>query len=179
MVLADDLRLLSGMTAKYVPPSETTLASLLPRQPNVRQRILVVEDDPLIRRLNTEVLTYSGYLVDAAEDGAAAWVAIQNENYDLIVTDNNMPKMTGVELLQSLHESHQKLPVIMATGTVPQDELDRHPWLQIEATVLKPYTFDELLATVKNVLYAANHNSGEFAPPPNWRGRFRASRLSV
>jgi hypothetical protein len=44
----------------------------LRHQPNFRQRILVVDDDPLIRRLNSEVLIYSGYQVNAADDGAAA-----------------------------------------------------------------------------------------------------------
>lgn len=156
------------MTAKSVAQFETPAEPLLPRQPNSRQRILVVEDDSLIRRLNTEVLTYSGYQVDAAEDGAVAWEAMQNESYDLIVTDNNMPRMTGVDLLQALHKAKMSLPVIMATGTVPQDELDRYPWLEIDATLLKPYNYDELLATVKNVLHAANRNAGKFAPPPNW-----------
>jgi len=167
------------MTVKHISQFEASPETLLPRQPNSRQRILVVEDDPLIRRLNTEVLTYSGYQVDAAEDGATAWVAIQQENYDLIITDNNMPNMTGVDLLQSLHEAHLDLPVIMATGTVPQDELDRQPWLKIEAMLLKPYTFHELLATVKNVLRVANRTAGEFAPPPNWRSEALPNRLSI
>lgn len=167
------------MIAKNIPQFDLSTEPLLPRQPNPRQRILVVEDDALIRRLNTEVLACSGYQVDAAEDGAAAWVAIQNENYDLIVTDNNMPNMTGVELLQSLYESRETLPVVMATGTVPQEELDRHPWLEIQATLLKPYSFDELLATVKTVLAVANRSAGEFAPPPNWRAQPLANRLSV
>jgi len=167
------------MTAKNISQFETSPNPLLSRQPNARQRILVVEDDPMIRRLNTEVLTCSGYQVDAAEDGAAAWVAIQQENYDLIVTDNNMPKMTGVDLLQSLHEAHLTLPVIMATGTIPQEKLDWHPWLQIQATLLKPYNFDELLATVKNVLHANSRSSGEFVPPPNWQAQPMTNRLSV
>jgi DNA-binding response OmpR family regulator len=167
------------MTAKSISQFETPSEPLLPRQPNSRQRILVVEDNALIRRLNTEVLAYSGYQVDDAEDGATAWCAIQQESYDLIVTDNNMPKMTGVELLQLLHEAHLSLPVIMATGTVPQDELDRYPWLQIDATLLKPYSYDELLATVKNVLHAANRNSGEFASPPNWQSQPLPDRLSI
>jgi len=44
----------------------------------------------------------------------------------------------------------------MATGTFPREELDRHPWLQIDAPLLKPHTFDELLGTVKIVLRAAD-----------------------
>ena len=167
------------MTAKHISQFETPNEPLLPRQPNSRQRILVVEDDPMIRRLNIEVLMYSGYQVDAAEDGAAAWVALQQEHYDLIVTDNDMPNMTGVELLLSLHEAHLALPVVMATSTVPQEELDRRPWLQVDATLLKPDNCDELLATVKNVLSASTGDLGIMAPLPNWRSRPLPNCLSI
>jgi DNA-binding response OmpR family regulator len=129
----------------------------------------VVEDDPLIRRLNGRVLIHSGYHVDTAEDGAAAWDALQLNSYDLLVTDNDMPKLSGVDLLKKVHAAHMALPVIMVTGTLPQEELDRHPWLQIDATVLKPYAFDELLGTVKNVLHATNDAREEIAPPPSWQ----------
>ena len=77
----------------------------LQRQPNLRQRILVVDDDPLIRRLNSEVLVYSGYQVDAADDGASAWNALLVNDYDLLITDNDMPKVTGVDLLKKVHAS--------------------------------------------------------------------------
>ena len=60
------------------------------------------------------------------------------------------------------------MPVIMATGTLPQEELARHPWLQIDVALLKPYTFDELLGTVKEVLRATCDASEEIAPPSNW-----------
>ena len=156
------------MTTKYISQFEDTDEATFERQPNSRQRILVVEDDRLIRRLNSEVLTCSGYQVDTAEDGAVAWGAIQNENYDLIVTDNDMPNMTGIGLLQELHEAHLSLPFIMATGTFPEEEMNLHPWLRIEAVLLKPYTFDELLGTVKEVLRATTAARGEIAPPPNW-----------
>jgi len=145
--------------------------------PNLRQRILVVEDDQLIRRLNTEVLTYSGYQVDSAVDGADAWKMLQLDNYDLMVTDNNMPNLTGVELLKKLHGARLALPVIMATGTLPQEELDWHPWLQIHATLLKPYTFDELLGTVKDILRAAADVRGGIAPPPNWQGQPLSNKI--
>jgi DNA-binding response OmpR family regulator len=129
----------------------------------------VVDDDPLIRRINGNVLLRSGYHVDTAEDGAAAWDALQLNNYDLLVTDNDMPKLSGIDLLKKVHAARMGLPVIMVTGTLPREELDRHPWLQIDATVLKPYASDELLGTVKNVLHATNDVREEIAPPPIWQ----------
>lgn len=139
------------------------------RKTNLRQRILVVEDDAAVRRVNTEVLTYSGYHVDAAEDGAAAWEALQRHNYDLIVTDNHMPRLTGIELIMKLHVARLALPVIMATGSSPAEHIARYNPLQPAKVLLKPYTFHELLASVKAVLHEANAFLGEMTPPPNWR----------
>lgn len=135
---------------------------------NLRQRILVVEDDPLIRRINSEVLIYSGFHVDAAEDGGAAWDALQLNNYDLLITDHDMPKVTGVDLLKKVHATHLALPAIMATSTLPTLEFALAPWLYPAAILLKPYTFDELLGTVKQVLHATVSARAESAPPPNW-----------
>jgi DNA-binding response OmpR family regulator len=121
-------------------------------QPEPRLRILVVEDDDDIRRLNTEVLNRNGYQVDAAEDGAVAWAALQADRYALMITDNAMPKMTGIELLNKLRTAKMSLPVIMAAGTIPMAEFLRDPCLQPAATLLKPYTLDELVGTVREVL---------------------------
>jgi DNA-binding response OmpR family regulator len=115
-------------------------------------RILVVDDEPLVRNLNTRMLIDSGYHVDAVEDGAVAWDALQVNRYDLLVTDNNMPKMSGVELITKLHAARIVLPVIMATGGSPHQEFIRQPWLQPAATLLKPYTVAEFLGTVRSVL---------------------------
>jgi DNA-binding response OmpR family regulator len=149
------------------------------REPNPRQRILVVEDDDAVRRVNTEVLIYSGYHVDAAEDGAAAWDTLQLNNYDLVVTDNDMPRMSGIELIQKLQHARMALPVIMATGTMPDEQLTRYHLLQPAKTLLKPYTFDELLEAVKAVLFTSNEGREETVPPPNWRGQPPANRPPV
>ena len=64
------------------------------------QRILVVDDDRMICQLNSDVLSAHGYIVDVAEDGADAWDALQFNTYDLMITDNSMPNLSGVELLK-------------------------------------------------------------------------------
>jgi DNA-binding response OmpR family regulator len=119
-------------------------------------RILVVEDEPHIRQLNTGVLINSGYDVDTAEDGAAGWEALNADSYDLMITDNKMPRLTGVELLKKLYAHRMALPVIMATGELPTEEFTRYPWLQPAAMLLKPYTIEELLGMVRKVLREAD-----------------------
>ncbi len=115
-------------------------------------RILVVDDDQDLRRLNLEALSHSGYHVDAVEDGAVAWETLQQNRYDLLVTDNNMPKVTGIDLVKKLRAARMALPVIMATGSPPEEFY--HPSLQPAVALLKPYTLPELLSTVENVLRA-------------------------
>ena len=156
------------MTVK-IKAQETEVPQVVTiRKANPRQRILVVEDDVDVRRMNTEVLIYSGYSVDTAEDGAAAWDAVQLNKYDLMVTDNKMPKLTGIELIEKLQAARMALPVIMATSARPEEKLSRSDLLQPAKTLIKPYTFNELLAAVKEVLYAASDSLGETAPL-NWQ----------
>jgi DNA-binding response OmpR family regulator len=124
-------------------------------QTGLPKRILVVEDEPSIRQLLTNSLTRAGYRVDAAENGALAWEALQVRRYDLLITDNNMPKITGIDLVKKLRKKNTVLPVVMATGTFPKAELERHPRLGISDILIKPFAFVELLRTVKKVLCEA------------------------
>jgi two-component system OmpR family response regulator len=144
------------MTTKSISQIGEPTGTRFESQPNPRHRILVVDDDADIRRLNTEVLTFSGYKVDAVADGAFAWDALQLNSYDLLLSDHDMPNLTGVGLLKKLRAAHMALPFILISGTIPTKELSQHPWLQIDDTLLKPYTPDELLATVEKVLYATD-----------------------
>ena len=124
----------------------------LQREPHPSHRILVVEDDVLMRQFITESLHLFGYLVDGAEDGISGWEALNAANFDLLITDNNMPRLTGIGLLKKLHAAHMALPVIMVTGAVPQNELAECPWLQPAAILVKPYAITELFGAVHDVL---------------------------
>ena len=132
-------------------------------QTNLR-RILVVEDDTSIRQLIPIALRDSGYYVDAAEDGAAGWEALQAGNYDLLITDNNMPRMSGVELVKMLRSARMTLPVVLVSGSIPLEGLNGDSSLQLAATLLKPFTMDELLATVEKVLRATEEAPGHTVP---------------
>ncbi len=119
-------------------------------------RILVVDDEPAIRRLNSDLLMEAGYEADAVADGAMAWDTLRRNRYDLLITDNLMPNMSGVELLEKLHACHRFVPVIMATGTIPAEEVKCQPWFRIATLLLKPYTMQELLEAVRNSLRSSS-----------------------
>jgi two-component system chemotaxis response regulator CheY len=166
------------MNVNAILPAGESATAQLQCPPNLRQRILVVEDDVDIRRLNTAVLIRAGYLVDAAKDGTLAWDALQLVNYDLMITDNNMPEVNGVELLKRIHAARMALPVIMATGTLPTWEFSVYPWLQPAALLLKPYNTEELLSAVQKVLHDNKRNCEGFASPGR-QGNFSADGLRL
>jgi CheY-like chemotaxis protein len=138
-------------------------------QTNLFHRVLIAEDNDVIRRVNAEVLTRSGCEVNVAKDGVAAWDALQSNRYDLLVTDNDMPELSGIELLNKLHGTRKALPVVLASGTMPTEKLKLYPWLRIDATLLKPSTSDEFLTTVRKVLYATDGVAERAGVPADWQ----------
>jgi len=141
-------------------PIEEPAITIIPDHANSPPRILVVDDDSDVRQLSVDVLADSGYEVEGVKDGAAGWDALQNNSYDLIITDNKMPRMTGIEMLERLYAAGMSLPVIMATRILPTHEFARKPWLTPDATLQKPFSNVDLLATVKNVLHTDDGSDG-------------------
>ena len=118
------------------------------------QKILVVDDEPQNLHLYAEILKGCGYLVDTALDGEAAWLELQVENYDLIITDNCMPKMTGMDLVTVLRDANLTTPVIMSTGRPPGDKFILESRLQPFLVLEKPHEIKQLLTAVDKVLPA-------------------------
>jgi DNA-binding NtrC family response regulator len=115
-------------------------------------RILVADDDELVREFCVRTLLCFGYHVETAQDGDAAWTALETKHYDLVITDHSMPKVTGIELAQKLWSAQMAVPVILISGVLPLEELGRHPWLKFVAIVSKPYSSEKLLSVVKEAL---------------------------
>jgi DNA-binding NtrC family response regulator len=147
------------------------------RRKTKRPRILVVDDEPGIQQLISSVLRRSGYQVDTAEDGAAGWEALQSTHYDLLITDNNMPKMSGVELVKMLRSAQMTLLVVIASGSIPIEALNGDSSLQLAATLLKPFTVDQLLGTVEKVLHVAKAGRRETVSLPRLVGAVEGLRL--
>jgi PAS domain S-box-containing protein len=98
------------------------------------------------------VLAGAGYEVQAVKDGAAGWEALEAKSYDLIITDNKMPRMTGMEMIEKLRSARMGVPVILATAQAPTHDFDRKPWLKPDVTLERPFSNEDLLGAIKGVL---------------------------
>ncbi len=116
--------------------------------------ILVVDDDPEIRRLLSTYLEKNGLRVTTAADGPAMWRALEGSRVDLIVLDLMLPGADGLELCRTLR-ARSRIPVIMLTAR--GDEMDRILGLEMGADdyLPKPFSARELLARIKVVLRRA------------------------
>jgi CheY-like chemotaxis protein len=115
------------------------------------QRILVVDDEEDVRHLISSILAGDGFDMHAAADGEKAWEALQHEHYDLLITDNEMPRLVGIELIERIREAGMGLPIIIASGSFPMEKLRDNPELQIAAALSKPFRILELLRAVRDV----------------------------
>ena len=92
------------------------------------QKILIAEDEELVRKIITLLLERLGFSVFAAKDGQEALRIYQREKPDLLLSDVNMPNMDGFELLDKIREKDKRFPAIFVSGrwqedgkTFPQD----------------------------------------------------------
>ncbi|MBO6739596.1 MAG: response regulator transcription factor [Phycisphaerales bacterium] len=114
--------------------------------------ICVVEDDSAIRRGIADALSYSGYTVHDAPDGAAGLELILSTDADLVLLDIMMPKMDGLEVLSRVRRAKPAQPVIFLTAR--GEEYDRVKGLKLGADdyIVKPFSIDELTARIEAVL---------------------------
>jgi two-component system sensor histidine kinase and response regulator WspE len=151
---------------------------------NPSQRILIVEDDETIRHVNTILLSNAGFQVEAAEDGAEGWEALQTKNFDLLITDHDMPRLSGLELIKKARRARMALSIILTSGSLPEMELKRYPWLQLAATLIKPFSPGKFLETVEQVLRSTvlvnfERETGEAATTINFRNQASGSRWGI
>jgi len=122
-----------------------------------RPCILYAEDEPSLRVCLSELLRQAGYEVTPAEDGEQAWTALQAGSYDLLITDNRMPRISGAELILRLRRRDTALPVIVVSSDQEFFSEFRCQLLQIAAVVPKPFNFEQLAHTVGRVLGAGDN----------------------
>ena len=118
---------------------------------DLSMKVLVVEDFATMRRIVKYVLKQIGFTnIIEADDGSAALAVLKKDKVDLIVSDWNMPKVSGLELLKSVRsdESMKDMPFLMVTADGQKDSIVQAVQAGVSNYVVKPFTAD----TVKEKL---------------------------
>jgi two-component system, OmpR family, KDP operon response regulator KdpE len=136
------------------------------------QRILVVDDEPPIRRLLRTGLGAHGYQVLEAEDGAAALALLRRNAVDAIVLDLGLPGMDGFDVIRQVRETGSAVPIVILSARA--DEAGKVKALDMGADdfVTKPFGMDELLARIRTALRHRLQQEGE-------RPLFKSGDLTV
>ena len=113
--------------------------------------ILIIDDDPEIRSLLTDVLTVDGYRVLEAADGKQGLASYANFQTDLIVTDLVMPEKEGIETIIELRRKFPSVKIIVLSGSGATD-LRMAKLLGADRAISKPFDITDLLKTVREVL---------------------------
>ncbi|HET6431120.1 chemotaxis response regulator CheY [Dyella sp.] len=108
-------------------------------------KILVVDDFSTMRRIVRNLLVelgFSGALIQEADDGANAMVMLKSQPFDMVVTDWNMPNMTGIDLLRAIRAeaSLKGLPVLMVTAENNRDQIIAAAQAGVNGYIVKPFT---------------------------------------
>jgi two-component system KDP operon response regulator KdpE len=136
------------------------------------QRVLVVDDEPPIRRFLRTGLSAQGYQVFEAEDGPSARISLQGNAIDVLVLDLGLPGADGFEIIQQLREAGSALPIIVLSSRTDEAGKVRALDLGADDYVSKPFGMDELLARLRAALRHRLQQQGE-------RPIFRVDDLSV
>ncbi|MBI2563923.1 MAG: response regulator [candidate division NC10 bacterium] len=143
------------------PPSALPLPGLLgsPFGDESRPRILVVDDDALIRQFLEDQLTGEGYLVSTAREGEEALAKVAAEPPDLILLDVMMPKVDGFEVCRRLKSDERTIliPVVMVTALTATDQRIKGIEAGADDFLSKPYNRLELFTRVRSLLKLKRH----------------------
>ena len=142
----------------FFPSAEGVAASAQDTEPTElphgSERVLLVEDEAILRKMGQRILTRFGYSVVTAEDGQEAWEFLSTcaDEVDLIVTDVIMPRLSGGELYERVREADPRTPFLFTTGYAAS-EIEEESLRADGVPVLhKPWTADELVRSVRGVL---------------------------
>lgn len=117
-----------------------------------RPKILVLDDEEIVRVSCKKCLTPEGYDVDVAANGVEGLAMTENNRYDVILTDLKMPDMDGIEFLARVKERHPDTKVIMITGYSTVEHAVKAMRKGAYNYIEKPFTPDALIDAVKEAL---------------------------
>ncbi|GAB3736039.1 response regulator [Luteimonas pelagia] len=117
-------------------------------------QLLIVDDSTSMRQMVAYALSSAGFAVSEAEDGQAALDLARGKRFDAVVTDVNMPRMDGIQLIRELRQlaEYRFTPLLMLTTESGGDKKQEGKAAGATGWLVKPFDPDQLVATVRKVL---------------------------
>ncbi|MGB8931924.1 MAG: response regulator [Anaeromyxobacteraceae bacterium] len=115
-------------------------------------RVLVIDDEPAVQDLLERVLANAGHQVVVVESAEAALIRLAKDRFDVIVVDNNLPRMTGLELMALVREHHPELRAIMITAYNTPAVAARARALGVMAYVAKPFGIVTIVGAIDDAI---------------------------
>jgi two-component system KDP operon response regulator KdpE len=124
-------------------------------------KLLVVDDEPAIRRFLRTSLTAQGYLVTEAENGAGALEQLRRGSFDLLVLDLGLPDADGLDIIEHVRGQRSALPIVVLSSRTDESGKVRALDLGADDYVTKPFGIDELMARLRAALRHRLQQGGE------------------
>jgi DNA-binding response OmpR family regulator len=124
-----------------------------------------VDDDFQIREILGGVLRAAGYSAHCAADGEEGWRVFRANHFDALITDHEMPRLTGLDLIRRVRAVPIKVPVILISGRMPCDEENLSRLLPPGVALKKPFSIAELLTHLRGMLIPAALATQTFFDP--------------
>lgn len=124
---------------------------------NTNLNVLVVDDFPTMRRIVINLLKQLGFQrINEAQDGLDAWNMMQETAIDFVVTDWNMPKMNGMELLKTIRSDskYSSIPVLMVTAEAEKENIVQAIQAGVSNYIVKPFTAEILKEKLEKIFVA-------------------------
>lgn len=124
----------------------------MPFNPNMR--VLVVDDFSTMRRIVRNILRQLGFTnIVEADDGTTAWDTLNRDKIEFIVSDWNMPQMTGIDLLRKVRASeiHGNIPFLMVTAEAQQENIIEAVQAKVSNYIVKPFTAETLKQKIDKI----------------------------
>lgn len=118
----------------------------------IKAKILVIDDETIVHESCNRILTEEGYVVKSAFTGQEGFKKIEEESYDLVITDLKMPGISGMEALKKIKEDNSDIGIIMITGYSTAETAVEAMKLGAFDYLPKPFTPDELISVVNKAL---------------------------
>jgi DNA-binding NtrC family response regulator len=116
------------------------------------EKILIVDDEEVIRDVCLQILSGDGYLVTTASSGMEALRLVSDNDFDAVITDIMMPDMSGLEFLEVIKRTSMDISSVVITGLGTFEMATQSDRLGAKEFVVKPFTPDELSSAVRKAL---------------------------